>query len=86
MYKEEIPIIGKIIKPKNLGWLTDEKIQIYLEAQGWEHLENAVIDGNIWTQYLSKFDYKNVYLKNINYPSIKEDIIKQIINQLSKNN
>lgn len=73
--------IGKIVKPQKLSWLTDEKIKEYLKGQRWENLENSVIDGHVWTQYLSKYDYKNVYLRDVeNSPS---KIIKQIIEQLN---
>jgi len=72
--------IGKIIKPKKLDWLTDDKIEEYLKSMGWENLPNSVINGNIWTQYLNEYDYKNVYL--IDPDNSKESIIKQILEQL----
>lgn len=74
--------IGKIINPKELEWLSRYKIQEYIKSQGWENLENCVINGFIWTQYLSEYDYKNVYLKDTK--NSKEDIIKQIIEQLKQ--
>jgi hypothetical protein len=50
--------IGKIVKPKKLDWLTDDKIEEYLKSMGWENLSNSVINGHIWTTYLSEYDYK----------------------------
>jgi len=74
--------IGKIIKPPKLDWLTEERIQEYLKFMGWENLENSVIKGRIWTSYLNANDYRNVYLKDVD--NSKEEIIKQILEQLNK--
>ena len=73
--------IGKIKNPKKLDWLTNEKMYEYIKSLGWENLNNCIINGYIWTQYLNKYDYKNVYLKDPE--NSKEHIIKQIINQLN---
>lgn len=72
--------IGKIIKPKKLNWLTEDKIEEYLKSMGWENLNNSVINGFIWTQYLNEHDYKNIYLEDVE--NSKEEIIKQILEQL----
>ena len=72
--------IGKIVKPKKLNWLTEDKIEEYLKSMGWENLTNSVINGFIWIQYLNEYDYKNVYLEDVE--NSKEDIIKQILEQL----
>ena len=74
--------IGKIVKPNKLNWLTEDKIKEYLKSMGWENLTNSVINGFIWTQYLNEYDYKNVYLKDVE--NSKEEIIKQILEQLNK--
>jgi len=74
--------IGKIKNPeKKHNKLSDEDIQKYLKFQNWENLENSVINGWIWIQYLSSHDYKKVYLKDpVNSP---KEIIEQIIEQLN---
>ena len=74
--------IGKIVKPRKLSWLTEDKIDEYLKSMGWENLKNSVIDGFIWTQYLNEYDYKNVYLEDTE--NSKEEIINQILEQLEK--
>ena len=71
-------IIGKIINPKNRYKI--ESLDEYLKFMGWDKLPNSVIDGYVWTQYLSEHDYKNVYLSDVE--NSKEDIIKQILKQL----
>ena len=72
--------IGKVVKPRKLSWLTEDKIDEYLKSMGWENLKNSVINGFIWTQYLNEYDYKNVYLGDTE--NSKEEIIRQILEQL----
>ena len=74
--------IGRIVKPRKLDWLTDDKIEEYLESMGWQNLENSVINGFIWISYLNEYDYKNVYLNDVE--NSKDEIIKQILEQLKR--
>lgn len=73
--------IGKIVKPKKLDWLTEEKLKEYVnESLLFRKTKDVIINGFIFHSYLSKEDYKNVYLKDP-VGSIKS-IIKQIKEQL----
>lgn len=76
-------LIGKIVAPEKLTWLTDENQALYLMSMGWDKLDNAIINGFIWSQYLSDHDYRRVYLADVE--NSKEAIIEQILIQLNSN-
>ena len=73
--------IGKIVKPEKLEWLTEEKLNEYVNSSLlFRETRDVIIEGHIFHVYLSKHDYRKVYLKDP-VGSINA-IIKQIKEQL----
>lgn len=80
-------ILTKIIKPnghydnnKLLPLISKTKIEEYCNSC-WPNDENNVIEGFIWTQYLTKKDYK-LYAKDSGNSTLRHEIKKQIISLL----
>lgn len=71
--------ISSLITPKVK--ISEQNLDIYFS--NLTHESNNTINGYAWFQYLNDIDYKK-YLKSEFSSEVRDDIKKQIINNLSK--